>query len=207
MITMLLGGFWHGAGWTFIIWGGMHGVFLLINHGWRMIADKICARNRGNSLIGNFFGRLVTFIAVVIAWIMFRAETLDGAKGMYLGMFGFNGISLPSWIQSKIGGLGETLKILGVNFNLGMFHNGVFVPARNGILLLLSMLLIIWFSPNTLEWLRHEKPALGLDKLTSKENNKLRWRFNIVFAMLLALISVVCIVSLSSPSEFLYFQF
>ena len=207
MITMLLGGFWHGAGWTFIIWGAMHGVFLLINHGWRLIANKINISSRELTLIGSFFGRFATFVAVVIAWVMFRAESLNGARGMYSGMFGFNGISLPSWAESNWGSLVETLKLLGVNVNFGLFHNGFFSPAKDGLLLLLSMLLIVWFSPNTLEWLRYEKPALGLDILLKKRNINLAWKPNIVFSIVITAIAVIAIMFIQQESEFLYFQF
>ena len=77
MLTMLLGGLWHGAAWTFVAWGALHGLYLLINHAWRELV-KIPAD------IGASFGyrqasRFVTFIAVVLAWVFFRSDNLSAA--------------------------------------------------------------------------------------------------------------------------------
>ncbi len=206
MITMLLGGLWHGAGWTFIIWGGMHGVFLSINHGWNAMGSKIFTCGYKTLFITKISGRVVTFIAVVIAWVMFRADSLDGAISMYSGMFGYNGISLPVLYESRLGGLGDILKTLGFTYQ-GMFHNGVFGDYKNGITLLLFMLLIVWFSPNIIDLFKNEKPVLGLGVLTSGKETMLTWKYNVIFAILLALLTVVCVLNMSAPSEFLYFQF
>ena len=77
MITMLLGGLWHGAAWTFVIWGGIHGAYLLVNHAWRS------ARARWPHAVhvpgGAYAARLLTFVAVVVAWVFFRADTADAA--------------------------------------------------------------------------------------------------------------------------------
>ena len=71
MITMLLGGLWHGANWTFVIWGGIHGVWLSMERMlWR---DKSPAR---------WFGRVVTLVVVGISWIFFRAKTVGAALHM-----------------------------------------------------------------------------------------------------------------------------
>ena len=50
MTTMLLGGLWHGAGWNFVIWGGLHGTFLIINHVWQALRPAFLARNRATLL-------------------------------------------------------------------------------------------------------------------------------------------------------------
>lgn len=182
--TMLLGGLWHGAGWTFIIWGGMHGVFLSINHGWNVIVDMLFPRRERESVIAKCFGRLITFIAVIIAWVMFRAESLDGAMSMYSGMFGYNGI-----------------------YFYGMPNNGIFGDVKNGVLLLFSMLMIVWFSPNTLDWLRNEKPALFLNSFLTKQQTKLIWKPNITYTLLITIVAVIAIMFVQQESEFLYFQF
>ena len=74
MIVMLLGGLWHGAGWSFVIWGGLHGLFLSINHIWRTIGWGRFLPSHGK----NFLGWFLTFMVVVFAWVFFRAESLDG---------------------------------------------------------------------------------------------------------------------------------
>ena len=92
MITMLLGGLWHGASWTFVVWGGLHGLFLMINHGWRYLMARFHvtadgARKSAGSLILQFSSMLITFFCVVIAWVFFRAKTVSDALLILLSMF------------------------------------------------------------------------------------------------------------------------
>jgi D-alanyl-lipoteichoic acid acyltransferase DltB (MBOAT superfamily) len=85
MVTMLLGGLWHGAAWNFVLWGGLHGLYLVV-HGqfrWKLPAPA---------------GRALTLLAVVVAWVPFRASGLDATLAMLRGMAGFNGIALPQMI-------------------------------------------------------------------------------------------------------------
>ncbi len=91
MITMLLGGLWHGAGWTFVIWGGLHGLYLCVNHGFRSTAIKIHW----------FMGRTITFTAVVVAWIFFRAQDLESAFKVLKGCIGLNGINFHPQYATK----------------------------------------------------------------------------------------------------------
>lgn len=87
MTTMLLGGLWHGAGWTFIIWGALHGVYLTINHLWREIFAERSLRWVPGWL-GTLAGGTLTFIAVVAAWVVFRADNMAQAMIMLKAMFG-----------------------------------------------------------------------------------------------------------------------
>lgn len=207
MLTMLLGGLWHGAGWTFIIWGGMHGLYLSINHGWNVIAEKIFTRNSGELLITKVFGRLITFSAIVFAWVMFRAESLGGAMNMYSGMLGCNGLALPAWAESKLIGLSEITKLLGINYT-GMFHNEVFGSPKTGGMLLFIMFIVVWFTPNTLNWMRNETPALNLNEFVKKCDVKLSWKPSYLWAIIMVVLAYVSLNSmLANVSEFLYFQF
>jgi D-alanyl-lipoteichoic acid acyltransferase DltB (MBOAT superfamily) len=88
MITMLLGGLWHGAGWTFVLWGGLHGLLLMLNHGWRALRPP---RPDGPRGAGRVLAGAATFFAVVAAWVLFRAPDLDAALGVYAGMLGAHG--------------------------------------------------------------------------------------------------------------------
>ena len=80
MLVMLLGGFWHGAGWTFILWGGLHGLYLVVNHLWRS--------TMGAGRIPPIVAQALTFLAVVFAWVMFRATDLDSALLLWAAMLG-----------------------------------------------------------------------------------------------------------------------
>jgi alginate O-acetyltransferase complex protein AlgI len=85
MITMLLGGLWHGASWNFVIWGGIHGFGLMINHAWNKIAQT-----RKFTLPG-LLSWALTFAFVVLAWVPFRAETLQATWTIWKSMVGANG--------------------------------------------------------------------------------------------------------------------
>ena len=85
-VTMVLGGLWHGAGFTFILWGAMHGVLLIINHCWRQFI-KLDQTQWLLKSIQLALGWLLTFLSVVVAWVIFRAETIDSAQSILSSMF------------------------------------------------------------------------------------------------------------------------
>ncbi|HBK07365.1 MAG TPA: MBOAT family protein [Acetobacteraceae bacterium] len=88
MATMLLAGLWHGAAWTFVAWGALHGVFLLVHRQYRRLFPPL----------PRLAGRALTLFAVVVAWVPFRAGSLSDTVGVLGGMAGFNGISVPRLI-------------------------------------------------------------------------------------------------------------
>ena len=96
MLTMLVGGLWHGANWTFVVWGGLHGMYLVINHGWRKFR-----RNQRETIIYEWAARVCTMLAVVFAWVFFRAESFSAAKLMFEGMLGFHGILPTSVVEQN----------------------------------------------------------------------------------------------------------
>ena len=90
MLTMLLGGLWHGAAWTFVVWGGLHGAYLQVNHAWRHVVGKsprLQALLARHALAWKLFAWALTFAAVVVAWVFFRAESFTAAANMLAGMF------------------------------------------------------------------------------------------------------------------------
>ncbi|MGK2908829.1 MAG: MBOAT family O-acyltransferase [Sphingobium sp.] len=84
-LTMLLGGLWHGAAWTFVIWGALHGTYLMINHGWRKVT---AGSNLAASRIVIGAGWAVTMIGVVVGWVFFRAISVSEAVTMLQAMAG-----------------------------------------------------------------------------------------------------------------------
>ena len=108
LLTMLLGGLWHGANWTFLIWGGFHGAWLAVE------------RARGGRLLGAaspvWLQRLITFLLVMVGWVYFRCATVGQAHEVLGGLVGANGLAsrLP-------GGLGEwKLSLVAVPLGLGL---------------------------------------------------------------------------------------
>ncbi|SEA93028.1 MBOAT family protein [Variovorax sp. YR216] len=94
-ITMLLGGLWHGAAWTFVIWGGLHGMYLVINHLWN---SKI-RRDSKPGRLAKVLGWFLTFLCVMIAWVVFRADSMHAAMEIYKGMLGFHGTALEAFTE------------------------------------------------------------------------------------------------------------
>lgn len=91
MTTFILGGLWHGAGWTFVFWGFLHGVALGIHRLWSRLHFKLWS----------WLGWLLTFNFVVITWVFFRAREWADAIKVLKGMFGFSGIRLPDVVGRK----------------------------------------------------------------------------------------------------------
>jgi alginate O-acetyltransferase complex protein AlgI len=182
--TMLLGGLWHGANWTFVAWGGLHGLYLIINHGWRVmlrrsgivVSPPIAAVSRMASF-------LLTFGCVVIGWVVFRANTFDGARRILSGMSGANGFELPSQILALFPGLAAHMHGSAKMLLLG---NGTVMGVFSETMLLLLSLAICWLANNSAQMSeRHRLLVIALGS----------------GLMLHALFFT------QAPSQFLYFQF
>jgi len=172
MITMLLGGLWHGAGWTFVIWGALQGMYLLINHTWHALRRALGHDLNRTSWFGNRAAQIVTFTAIVVGWVFFRAESTFGAMHVLAPMFGSNGMFFEDMFSSR--NLEDPL------FGFGM---------------ILFLLLISWFAPNSNEY------ALGGSK------GSISWKPTFRHAALIAIMFCVSFFHVKSYSEFLYFQF
>ncbi|MEZ5488320.1 MAG: MBOAT family protein [Steroidobacteraceae bacterium] len=93
--TMLLGGLWHGASWTFVVWGALHGMYLVINHFWAHVTSGIRSRSTllrrpGVRALGRACSLALTLVSVIVAWVFFREESLAGATELVQRMFWFH---------------------------------------------------------------------------------------------------------------------
>ncbi|HKS17812.1 MAG TPA: MBOAT family protein [Bradyrhizobium sp.] len=104
MVTMLLGGLWHGAAWTFVVWGVLHGAYLCANHAWNHLAPPISPRFERAA---RFAGLMLTFLAVVVAWVFFRADSMSTA------LYVLSKMADPSNIAFGRGEIAYALFILG----------------------------------------------------------------------------------------------
>jgi alginate O-acetyltransferase complex protein AlgI len=104
-VTMLLGGLWHGAGWTFVVWGGYHGLLLAANRLW--ILGRLPALWRGIS-------RPLTFVAVVVGWVFFRADSIGRAGALLKSMCGMNGAKPHEGLQTQLIALGVLVLFVNV---------------------------------------------------------------------------------------------
>lgn len=87
-LTMLLGGLWHGASWTFVFWGGLHGAYLMANHAFLALTPTALRARLDASRLFVVLSWALTMLAVVVAWVFFRANTFSGSLRMLEAMAG-----------------------------------------------------------------------------------------------------------------------
>jgi alginate O-acetyltransferase complex protein AlgI len=101
LLTMILGGLWHGANWTFVLWGAWHGTILAIE---RLLGIR-GGVNETPNFVKRLFATTLTFFFVVIGWVMFRAETVTQAFTLYGAMFSTQqGYTLSEALQWQVNG-------------------------------------------------------------------------------------------------------
>ncbi len=201
MATMLLGGLWHGAGWTFVIWGGLHGAYLVINHLWHALRRAIGQDlSRPLSSLVHGLSVLLTFLAITVAWVLFRADSVEGALAILRSMAGLNGYSLPAELLARWGRAGSWLLSRGISADSGneLFNNG----AISWIVLGLS---IAWLAPNTQQIMLRYRPALDVPRDTP--STRLSWQPDWRWLIVHYVAAAWAISSLSTLSEFLYYRF
>src|SRR6266540_128487 len=203
MVTMLLGGLWHGAGWTFILWGGLHGLYVVANHAWHALLRLLGQDpTRPSSFPIHVLSVFVTFMAVTFAWAMFRASDLSSALSMTIAMAGGRGISLPpDWINA----LGATGGWLLTHQLVFAADNGLIKPSSFAWIAGLAAL--CWLAPNTQQIMRGFNPALPDRFDHEKARLMVAWKPSLATATLVLMVGIFTIVSLTKRSEFLYFQF
>ena len=175
---MLLGGLWHGAGWTFVLWGGLHGGYLIVNHLWHAMRPRLGLLRAVPTRISLLAGAGLTFVAVVVAWVPFRAASFAQAARILAGMVGLNGFELPVPLE-----------------------DGSLLLAWVWIV---SLLGIVWLAPNTQEIMAGYLPQM---RHRPAAREQLRWRPTLWHAAATAAAAVVALGYIGEVSEFLYFQF
>jgi len=192
LTTMVLGGLWHGANWTFVIWGAIHGAYLVINHFWRHLLGADDGRAETPGRIRTIASTAVTFVAVLVAWVFFRSDSVHGAMNVLRGMWGLNGLSLPR----SLGGLSEFFARLPLNVRFSGMAPDVNLPGSVSALGFWFVLAasIVWLVPNTQQLIQAHEPRSW-------------WQRILVSGPVCGLLFCASILSLNQVSEFLYFQF
>jgi alginate O-acetyltransferase complex protein AlgI len=189
--TMLIGGLWHGAGWTFVVWGGLHGLYLVANHAWGAVGVKLPKLVAG----------AITFLAIVVAWVFFRAADFTAAFAVLRPMALANGLALPSALAGFLG----SFQALGLHFD-GLFANKIF-SARLALLTLGFLLAAVWILPNTQEIFRIVRPAILPDDQSYALVPRLQWQPTWQWGCVLGLLLGASFIRLGGDSPFLYFRF
>lgn len=189
IITMLLGGLWHGAGWNFIIWGGLHGAYLMVNHAWS--ANEISTKTKTvlSPALYTMMSWALTMLCVIIAWVFFRAESFSGAMIMLSAMAGFETVTeVKHWTE--------------------------IIPMSETILYLLgAVALLVIAMPNSIDFTRNYNPVLKIRN--ELKDNKISswlpvWSPNMRWSSAISVIALVAIIQvyrINDLTEFIYFNF
>jgi alginate O-acetyltransferase complex protein AlgI len=177
---MTLTGLWHGAGVTFIVWGFLHGVFLIMNHAWRRISPSKVSADQSIWLL--WAKRFATFISLVLLWVVFRAENIDTALSMWKSMAGMQNDVAKGFNNIKIGE--DRLWFLAVLVWLAPNSREWMVRFFSSI-----------------------DPAHSSKADETISSAKYVWRCNEYWAAFLAMLFIVALLQLPESREFIYIQF
>jgi len=186
LLTMFVAGFWHGAGYTFIVWGVLHGIFLTVNHTWRQWGPRLWRDKSSYERFMQPTGFVITFVCVAASMVIFRAVNLKTATHLLYGMIGLHGIGVSG---------------LRASFALGLKTVALWSAASAFIALL---------CPNTLQILDRYEPALGWKPSlyeVARPQGRVQWGPSVAWALAMSLIVTIGILNLGGRSEFLYWQF
>jgi D-alanyl-lipoteichoic acid acyltransferase DltB (MBOAT superfamily) len=181
LLTMFVSGIWHGAGYTFIAWGLLHGLFLVVNHAWRQVGPKMW---RDKSSYARFMlpaGFIITFTCVTASMVIFRSANLKTAADLLQGLIGLHGLGFKSGIALRKSAL--------------WIGGGAFIALA---------------CPNTLQILSRYEPALGWKPSRDQgatAKPRILWSPSLAWAVAMAVIVAIGILNLGGQSEFLYWQF
>ncbi len=192
LLTMLIGGFWHGANWTFVVWGAYHGCLLGLNHVFQQMGFSM-QRVKWLSIA-------ITFFCVVIGWVMFRASSFDDGISILTTMFSFQSISLPIEFSSFMPAFFQYD---------GLTPNGYFIPKH--VLSWIGIgVIICWFMPNVYEVFgEYELDKSNAAFVAENSTSTLMWKPNVLWLLFSSTLLFVAlmVMSLKSPPAFLYYQF
>lgn len=204
MITMLLGGLWHGAAWTFVAWGGLHGLYLVLNHGWQALRPRLRFHVPMSEQIEAVLATGSTFLAVVVGWVFFRAESFSAARNILRGMMGLNGLSFPRAFAPAQELQVASFREMGVIFE-GVIRTSALGADRAAAMIVLGCA-IVWLMPNVQQLMHRYHPAWEAAP-NGREAGRLRWEPSVRNAWILGLVAAATLLSMTSVSEFLYYQF
>ncbi|HEY0797984.1 MAG TPA: MBOAT family O-acyltransferase [Candidatus Baltobacteraceae bacterium] len=185
MLTMLLGGLWHGASWTYVIWGGLHGTYLVVHHGWRAAIERFAPqRSLAHGPLGIAMARAVTLLAVVFAWVCFRSPDFHTTVSLWSSMLAMHGLGHPTFAH--------------VN------------PGHKLIAFIVILLVAVLVAPNTEQFMNRYHHSFGAemwDRMRNRLGERLQWAPTARWATAFSLLATTGIVLSIHSHTFLYFQF
>lgn len=200
LTTMIISGFWHGAGWQFVVWGLMHGVYLTINQSWRLLRPRFWRDTASYSRIMKPLGGGLTFSAVVVALVFFRADSVSAAFSILNDMLGRNGL-VPNDVM--------VLRQVGVEVPDSILS--IFLPVAPWVWI---PCLLAWVTllPNSLEILRAYQPAVDYPEDATEPRRLIRFaqKYDVLNRMTAIVTAVICLLGvlmLNRGQTFIYWNF
>jgi len=202
--TMLISGLWHGAGNQYIVFGALHGSYLVTNHAWRLYRPRRLGIPRP-------LGVLVTFIVAAMALTYFHASGVRAGTDIIAGAAGLHGLALPDVIASRLPSLAAHLAQAGITF--APLPLPPLLAMAAWILALLAIALLL---PNLLQIMAPWQPAITLPLPYGDDRRiaplapllrHLAWRPTPFWAAAAAAVSACAILALNHVTAFLYWQF
>jgi alginate O-acetyltransferase complex protein AlgI len=198
MLTMVLAGVWHGAGWTFVIWGAYHGALLLVNAAWQQAVPAWGQSTRA----GQAMGWLLTFTAFTVGAAFFRAADIDASRHLLTAMIGLGNAPVP-----------ESLTL---PWDRWAISRGYFSEhfARYWFGTTWSMVAMVWtigalaialLMPDTMEFVGYKEGEAQSD--WRRNVGVLAWRPSLLAAGVVIILFFEVFSRLGEVSEFLYYQF
>ncbi|HET8881897.1 MAG TPA: MBOAT family protein [Solimonas sp.] len=198
-LTMFLSGIWHGAGWTYLVWGIYNGVIVVFNRAWERLRKRL-----GWAQPRAWWDRGVAVALTLVAWTagltIFRADSMATANNILAGMAGLHGAVLPQHWQAALAPFAAVFDALHIGFVNAPIMLTYKVIAWIAVLGTITLAL-----PNIYQWLDHEQPVLREQRFEAPPARQ--WRPSLMWVLLVMTLAAGALLSMSQVSEFLYFQF
>lgn len=211
IVTMFLAGLWHGAGNQYLVVGLLYGVYITVNHLWRIYRPRFWKSQVSHDRVMGPVGFLLTFTGVLLTMVFFHVTSVPAGVNIVAGMMGVHGILLPQALAEHFPTLGRTLSSIGIQFG------GQGVTEVLSTLCWIAVLLFIALGlPNTLEIMRNHDPAIietapsklgQVPSIVRYLDRALIWSPSPRWAAVAVMMTGCGILALSQVSAFLYWQF
>jgi alginate O-acetyltransferase complex protein AlgI len=204
-VTMGLAGIWHGAGLQFVVFGLLHAAYLIINHAARVFGRGSLAVRMEEARVAEVVWKVgLTYLAVLIGSVFFRARSCTEAVQLLVSMGGGRGFGLPE----RVNMINQYLPTPLTNILPRMTApDPLGIRSAEGIFRVLLGLAIVWAAPNTQQILGTFAPTLEQPAPLKGKWQVLHWRPTIGWAIAVGAVLWIILMSLRKPTTFLYFQF
>ncbi len=184
LVTMIIAGVWHGTGWTFFMFGLLHGIYLIVNHAWLIGKKKLSFIPAVPAALRGIVARLITMAAVLVSFVFFNASSVPAAFRLLQAMAGRTGFALPVSYKGLLAHVGS----LPISFPITLL-----VSVKDGLAWIIVLTLIAWL------------PSNSMRRFLSND-----WQPSIPTAIacgILASAALWCSLTVNRAAEFVYFQF